>query len=203
MDCSSAGSAGATDSGSILAGVRGFVFDLDGCVWNGSALNPGAGEALAALHGADRGLVFLTHNSRATAADLRRRLRALGIPLAARTPTTPEVTAAGAPRGGRRGRRWAAGRRGETGAPALPDRARASRARVGGDRDGRRQRGVGYEGRPAARDAHRPVRARRRGVRPRGRSGRALLRGARACGRRGVGLGEPRRLEPRLTAVVL
>src|SRR5207245_6879729 len=36
-------------------------------------------------------------------------------------------------------------------------------------------------------DAHRPVRARRRGVRPRGRSGRALLRGARACGRRGVG----------------
>ena len=91
MDCSSAGSAGATDSGSILAGVRGFVFDLDGCVWNGSALNPGAGEALAALHGADRGLVFLTNNSRATADDIRRRLWALGITFAEHTLTPLEI----------------------------------------------------------------------------------------------------------------
>src|SRR3989442_931717 len=91
MDCSSAGSAGATDSGSVLAGVRGFVFDLDGCVWNGSALNPGAGEALAALHGADRGLVFLTNNSRATADDIRRRLWALGITFAEHTLTPLEI----------------------------------------------------------------------------------------------------------------
>src|SRR2546428_4147611 len=78
-------------SGSILAGVRGFVFDLDGCVWNGSALNPGAGEALAALHGADRGLVFLTNNSRATADDIRRRLWALGITFAEHTLTPLEI----------------------------------------------------------------------------------------------------------------
>ena len=33
----------------MLAGLEAFVFDLDGCVWNGDALNPGAGETLAAL----------------------------------------------------------------------------------------------------------------------------------------------------------
>jgi len=78
-------------SGSILAGVRGFVFDLDGCVWNGSALNPGAREALAALHGAGRGLAFLTNNSRATAEDVRRRLRALGVTCAEHTLTPLEI----------------------------------------------------------------------------------------------------------------
>ena len=36
-------------SASILSRVRGFVFDLDGCVWNGNTLNPGARETLAAL----------------------------------------------------------------------------------------------------------------------------------------------------------
>jgi len=78
-------------SGSILAGVRGFVFDLDGCVWNGSALNPGAREALAALHGAGRGLAFLTNNSRATAEDVRRRLRTLGVTCAEHTLTPLEI----------------------------------------------------------------------------------------------------------------
>jgi len=78
-------------SGSILAGVRGFVFALDGCVWNGSALNPGAREALAALHGAGRGLAFLTNNSRATAEDVRRRLRTLGVTCAEHTLTPLEI----------------------------------------------------------------------------------------------------------------
>src|SRR5439155_1406951 len=65
-----------------LAGVRGFVFDLDGCVWNGSALNPAAGETLAALHRAGRGLAFLTNNSRETGDDIRRRLHAVGVTVA-------------------------------------------------------------------------------------------------------------------------
>jgi len=78
-------------SGPILAGVRGFVFDLDGCLWNGSALNPGAGEALAALHGAGRGLAFLTNNSRATAEDIRRRLHAHGVTFAEHTLTPLEI----------------------------------------------------------------------------------------------------------------
>ena len=36
----------------MLSTLSGFVFDLDGCVWNGGMLNPGAGELLAA-HGLD------------------------------------------------------------------------------------------------------------------------------------------------------
>ena len=72
----------------MLDGVRGFVFDLDGCVWNGDALNPGAAEMIAALERAGRALAFLTNNSRATGEDVRRRLHALGV-TAARHCLTP------------------------------------------------------------------------------------------------------------------
>ena len=78
-------------SASILSSVRGFVFDLDGCVWNGDALNPGAGETLAALHRAGRGLAFVTNNSRATGEDIRRRLRALGVAAAEHALTPLEI----------------------------------------------------------------------------------------------------------------
>src|SRR5438034_821391 len=87
-------------------------------------------------------------------------------------------------RGGGGRRRGAAVRRGEAGAPTLPDRARTPRARAGGDGDGRRQHRVRHPGRPATRDAHRPLHPRRHGLRPRGRPGRALVRRARARGRR-------------------
>ena len=62
-----------------LSNLAGFVFDLDGCVWNGNALNPGAGQTLAALHRTGRRLAFVSNNSRATGADLRARLHALGV----------------------------------------------------------------------------------------------------------------------------
>jgi HAD superfamily hydrolase (TIGR01450 family) len=63
----------------VLAGCRGFVFDLDGCVWRGSTLLPGAGPTLTALHRAGRGVAFLTNNSRATGADMRDKLHRLGL----------------------------------------------------------------------------------------------------------------------------
>jgi HAD superfamily hydrolase (TIGR01450 family) len=63
----------------VLADCRGFVFDLDGCVWHGATLIPGAGETLTALHRAGRGVAFLTNNSRATGADMRDKLRGLGL----------------------------------------------------------------------------------------------------------------------------
>jgi 4-nitrophenyl phosphatase len=66
----------------VLAGLRGFVFDLDGCVWNGNVLNPGAGETLAALDAAGRRLAFISNNSRATGAELCGRLRGLGVSVA-------------------------------------------------------------------------------------------------------------------------
>jgi 4-nitrophenyl phosphatase len=63
----------------VLHRVRGFVFDCDGCVWNGDALNPGAGETLSALHGAGRSVAFLTNNSGVAIADLVAKLRRLGV----------------------------------------------------------------------------------------------------------------------------
>jgi HAD superfamily hydrolase (TIGR01450 family) len=63
----------------VLGDCRGFVFDLDGCVWHGSTLIPGAGETLTALHQAGRGVAFLTNNSRATGSDMRAKLHRLGL----------------------------------------------------------------------------------------------------------------------------
>ncbi|HEX6211940.1 MAG TPA: HAD-IIA family hydrolase, partial [Methylomirabilota bacterium] len=63
----------------MLADCRGFVFDLDGCVWHGSTLIPGAGDTLTALHRAGRGVAFLTNNSRATGGDMRAKLQRLGL----------------------------------------------------------------------------------------------------------------------------
>jgi 4-nitrophenyl phosphatase len=75
----------------VLETVRGFVFDLDGCVWNGNVLNPGAGETLTRLAQAGRRLAFLTNNSRATADDILARLHALGVTVAEHAFTPLEI----------------------------------------------------------------------------------------------------------------
>jgi len=59
--------------------LRGFVFDLDGCVWTGEVLVPGAADVLALLREQGRGVTFLTNNSRARAATLHAKLIRLGI----------------------------------------------------------------------------------------------------------------------------
>jgi HAD superfamily hydrolase (TIGR01450 family) len=74
-----------------LAALRGFVFDLDGCVWNGDRLNPGARETLTALHAAGRRLAFITNNSRATGAGVRARLHAAGLAMAEVVLTPLEI----------------------------------------------------------------------------------------------------------------
>jgi glycerol-1-phosphatase len=63
----------------VLDTLRGFVFDLDGCVWQGERLNPGAADTLAALDRAGRGVAYLTNNSRARGADISAKLRRLGV----------------------------------------------------------------------------------------------------------------------------
>jgi HAD superfamily hydrolase (TIGR01450 family) len=63
----------------VLADCRGFVFDLDGCVWQGDVLEPGAGDTLTALHRAGRGVAFLTNNSRVRGGDVRAKLHRLGL----------------------------------------------------------------------------------------------------------------------------
>ena len=67
------------------------MFDLDGCVWNGNVLNPGARETLEALHRAGRGLGFISNNSRAMGSDLRARLHALGVTVAEHVLTPLEI----------------------------------------------------------------------------------------------------------------
>ena len=74
-----------------LSTLQGFVFDLDGCVWNGDVLNPGAGETLAALHRSGRALAFVSNNSRATGDDLRQRLHGLGVGVAQHVLTPLEI----------------------------------------------------------------------------------------------------------------
>lgn len=71
----------------MLAGLAAFVFDLDGCVWQGERLNPGAAQTLAALHARGRGVAYLTNNSRAIGADVAAKLRRLGV-----TPSEPALT---------------------------------------------------------------------------------------------------------------
>jgi len=63
----------------VLAALAGFVFDLDGCVWQGERLNLGAAETLRLLDEAGRGVAYLTNNSRATGADISAKLRRLGV----------------------------------------------------------------------------------------------------------------------------
>jgi 4-nitrophenyl phosphatase len=75
----------------VLADCRGFVFDLDGCVWQGSTLIEGAGATLTALHRAGRGVAFLTNNSRATGADMRAKLHRLGLPWVEHALTPLEI----------------------------------------------------------------------------------------------------------------
>ncbi|MGH7264348.1 MAG: HAD-IIA family hydrolase, partial [Candidatus Rokuibacteriota bacterium] len=47
-----------------LAELRGFAFDLDGCIWAGPTLLPGAADLVTALRVAGRRVVFVTNSSR-------------------------------------------------------------------------------------------------------------------------------------------
>lgn len=63
-----------------LSSLRGFGFDLDGCIWAGATLLPGARELVAALRDEGRGVVFVTNSSRERAGQIAERLTRLGIP---------------------------------------------------------------------------------------------------------------------------
>ena len=63
-----------------LKALRGFAFDLDGCIWAGPTLLPGARDLVLALRGAGRPVVFVTNSSRERAGEIAHRLTALGIP---------------------------------------------------------------------------------------------------------------------------
>ena len=72
-----------------LRALRGFVFDLDGCVWTGDVLVPGAAEVLALLRQQGRRVSFLTNNSRARSATMQAKLERLGVEAAVEDVLTP------------------------------------------------------------------------------------------------------------------
>ena len=59
---------------------RNFLFDLDGCLWFGRRIAPGAPEVISSLRYRGYRVFFLTNASAATAATLADRLTSLGIP---------------------------------------------------------------------------------------------------------------------------
>lgn len=60
---------------------RGWLFDLDGTIYVGERLVPGAAEVVAALRAEGRRLAFLTNKPLETRADYARKLTRLGIPV--------------------------------------------------------------------------------------------------------------------------
>lgn len=64
---------------SSLGRIRGFAFDLDGTIWAGPTLLPGAGELVAALRGAGLRVVFASNSSRQGSSLLAQRLTEMGI----------------------------------------------------------------------------------------------------------------------------
>src|SRR5215467_15876054 len=64
----------------IALSHRGWLFDLDGTVYRGEALIPGADGAIAALRAAGRRVAFLSNKPLQTRADYARKLTRLGIP---------------------------------------------------------------------------------------------------------------------------
>jgi len=62
---------------------RGWLLDLDGTVYLGEQLIPGAAEAIAALRGAGRCVAFLSNKPLQTRDDYAAKLTRLGVPAAA------------------------------------------------------------------------------------------------------------------------
>ena len=61
--------------------LRGFAFDLDGTLWAGQTLLPGAAELVTTLQQAGTRVIALTNSARLLASELSERLQTLGIPL--------------------------------------------------------------------------------------------------------------------------
>jgi len=59
---------------------RGWLFDLDGTVYLGEALVPGAAEAIGALRAAGRRVSFLSNKPLQTRDDYAAKLSRLGVP---------------------------------------------------------------------------------------------------------------------------
>jgi glycerol-1-phosphatase len=64
---------------SLVARYDHILLDLDGCVWVGDEPTPGAGEAVAALRAAGKGVAFVTNDTQLATEDYVRKLWRLGF----------------------------------------------------------------------------------------------------------------------------
>lgn len=65
-----------------IRNLAGFAFDLDGTIWAGETLLPGAPEVIAAIRDAGCTVLFVTNSSWITSTELAEKLTRLGIPAA-------------------------------------------------------------------------------------------------------------------------
>ena len=64
----------------LVQSRRGFIFDLDGTLYLGDALLPGAAEALARLRAAGKKVAFVSNKPIGTRQEYAEKLNRLGIP---------------------------------------------------------------------------------------------------------------------------
>jgi glycerol-1-phosphatase len=72
----------------LVAGYDHIVCDMDGCLWVGDELTSRAGEAVAAIRDAGKGLCFVTNNPRRTAEDYVAKMWRLGLQASPRDVVT-------------------------------------------------------------------------------------------------------------------
>ncbi len=77
-----------------LSDLQGWVFDLDGVIWSGRQVLPGAVDLVESLRRSGRAVVFLSNNSTASRSALAERLCQCGIPAGPKQVITPMETAA-------------------------------------------------------------------------------------------------------------
>ena len=78
-----------------LRALRGFIFDMDGVIYRGQEVTPGAAEFIANLRRAAIPFIYLTNNSSTPPDKVAARLAAMGIPTSAgEILTSAAVTAA-------------------------------------------------------------------------------------------------------------
>ncbi len=73
----------------LFYSFQAYFFDLDGCVYFGDALAPGATEVIDALKQSGKRVIFVTNNSRSSAKSIVEKLRTMGL----ETPSADVVTA--------------------------------------------------------------------------------------------------------------